>query len=165
MKNGLKWTFAVLALGLCSQASALDLLSTNGTGAVGNCQAAMPAYEGNVRKRPLSLVNESEATSYVTCALTTEEVSLNVTGFSTRLSNISSQPRTVSCTAVVGDELEGASYIVKSITLAPHADGTLAWGTGDNNGLLFSKSVALSCALPPWVGLNRNRVTTLLSII
>lgn len=160
-----KWALGALAIGLSQQAHALDVLATNGTGPVGNCQAALPAFEGQTRKRPLALVNESDSVAFVTCAYTTEEVSLNVMGFNTRATNLSDVSATLSCTAVVGDEAEDASYIVKSLVLAPGADGVLAWGTADNGGLLFAKSVAISCALPPLVGLNRNRVTTLLSIL
>lgn len=154
-----------LVLGMPYQANALDLLSTNGTGPVGNCQAALPTYEGRIRKRPLAVVNESDTNAYVTCALTSEEVSLNVQSFSTRLSNGSDAPVAVTCTAVVGDELATASYIPKTLTLAPGTAGNLTWSGADVGGLLTSKSIAISCNLPPLAALNRNRVTTLLSLI
>jgi len=160
-----KCVLGVLAIGLSPQVKALDVLSTNGTGPVGNCLPALPAYDQQTRKRPLSFINEGVGNVFVTCAFTTEEVSLNVTGFSTRVSNLSGASATVNCTAVVGDELEDADYIAKSITLAPGSEGELSWGTLDNGGLLFAKSVAISCALPPFTGLNRNRITTLLSIL
>jgi len=166
--NKTHWLLPLIPLALAAAstpARAVDLLSTNGTGPVGNCQAALPAYEGMTRKRPLALVNEGEDVSFVTCALTTEEVSLNVNHFSTRVSNLGDEAVTVSCTAVVGDELDSTRYIVKTLTLPPGGEDTLAWGLADNGGLLFNKSIALSCALPPMVGLNRNRVTTLLSIL
>lgn len=154
-----------LLLAASQGADALDVLSTNGTGPVGNCQAAMPAYEGMIRKRPLAVVNEGEDQVFVTCALTSEEVSLNLQGFSTRLSNGSGVAATVTCTAVVGDELATASYIPKSITLAPGSAGNLTWTGADAGGLFTSRSVALSCNLPPWVALNRNRLTTLVSLL
>ena len=147
------------------QASALDLLSTTGTGPVGNCQAALPVYEGQIRKRPLAVVNESAEPAFVTCALSGEEVSLNVQSFGTRISNGSDVAVTVSCTAVVGDELATASYIPKNITLSPGSAGNLTWTGADAGGLLTSKSIALSCNLPPFAALNRNRITTLLSLL
>jgi hypothetical protein len=166
MNTASKWMLGALAVGLFSpQAKAIDLLSTNGTGPVGNCMPALPQYDAQTRKRPLSFINEGVGNVYVTCAFTTEEVSINVNSFTTRVTNISDAPATVSCTAVIGDELEDASYIAKSITLPAGTDGDLSWGTADNGGLLFSKSVAISCALPPWTGLNRNRITTVLSIL
>lgn len=166
MKNASKWMLGALAIGLFSpQAQALDVLGTNGTGPVGNCQAALPAYEGQTRKRPLAVVNESPNTAFVTCAFTTEEISIAVQSFGTRVGNLSDASATVTCTGVIGDELEDADYIVKSITLAPGAGGDLIWTSADYGGLLFARSVAISCALPPFTGLNRNRVTTLLSIL
>lgn len=165
MKTMMLAVAGVFALGMPYQAEALDLLSTNGTGPVGNCQAALPTYEGRIRKRPLAVVNESDTNAYVTCALTSEEVSLNVQSFSTRLSNGSDVSATISCTAVVGDELATASYIPKNITLAPGTAGNLTWTGADAGGLLTSKSIALSCNLPPFTALNRNRLTTLLSVI
>lgn len=166
MNTASKWMLGTLAIGLFSpQAKALDLLAINGTGPVGNCLPALPVYDAQTRKRPLSFINEGTGIAYVTCGYTTEEVSINVNSFDTRVSNISAVPATVTCTAVIGEELENAQYIVKSIALAPGTDGTLSWSTADNGGLLFSKSVAISCALPPFTGLNRNRITTLLSIL
>lgn len=165
MKTAIQLTLGVLLAGLAQHADAVDVLSTNGTGPVGNCQAALPAYEGQTRKRPLAVINESNSTAFVTCAFTSEEVSLNVVSFGTRLSNISTVPVTVNCTGVIGEELENAEYIVKSLTLGAQTDGDLTWTSADHGGLPFAKSVAISCALPPWVGLNRNRVTTLLSIL
>lgn len=159
-----KCMLGVLAIALSPQAEALDTLGTNGTGPVGNCQAALPAFEGQTRKRPLSLINEGSSSVFVTCAFTTEEVSINVQGFNTRVSNLSDVSATINCTAVVGEELEDADYIAKSITLVPGASGTLSWDTLDNGGLLFDKSVAISCSLPSFTGLNRNRITTLLSL-
>ena len=163
--DGLKSACFLVLVSAARPADAVGILSTNGTGPVGNCQAALPAYEGQTRKRPLALVNEGAATAFVTCAMTTEEVSINVNSFTTEISNLGATDATVTCTAVVGDELGSARYIVKSLSLAPATEGELSWGLSDNGGLLFNKSIALSCALPPMVGLNRNRVTTLLSLI
>ncbi|MGY1458780.1 hypothetical protein ACW5F0_09050 [Luteimonas sp. A534] len=147
------------------QADALDVLSTQGTGAAGNCQAALPAYEGVIRKRPLALANEGDTAAFVTCALTTEEVSLNVQSFRTDVRNLSNVPVTISCTAVIGEDAGSADYVVKSINLAPLASGTLSWTGLDAGGLVLADSVALSCNLPPLTALNRNRITTLLSLI
>lgn len=154
-----------LLVGVSQQATALDLLSTTGTGPAGNCQSALPVYEAQVRKRPLALVNEGEAPAFVTCALSGEEVSLNVQSFGTRISNGSDVAVNVTCTAVVGDEVASASYIPKTISLAPGTAGNLTWTGADVGGLLTSKSIALSCTLPPMTALNRNRITTLLSLI
>lgn len=159
-------TLAVAAITTATSANALDLLATSGTGPTGNCQAALPAYEGNIRKRPLAIVNESGADAFVTCALTSEEVSLNVANFWTRVSNSGTTPATVTCTAVVGDELQTPVYVPKSVTIAPGTYQTLNWNSLDYASvLLLTKSVAFSCNLPPNTALNRNSITALLSII
>lgn len=165
MKGVILAVAGTLAIGMSSPAGALDVLSTTGTGPVGNCQPARPVYESLLRKRPLSYENEGDRAAFVTCAMTTEEVSLNVQSFSTRVSNLSTAPQTVSCTAVIGDELDGADYIHRSVTLAPGSAGNITWSAAEAGGLFTSKSIAISCLLPPMTGLNRNRVTTLLSLI
>lgn len=148
-----------------ARAEALDVLSTTGTGAAGNCQPALPVFEGLVRKRPLAVANEGEAPAFVTCAFATEEVSLNVQGFATNVRNLSAEDATISCTAVIGEEAEGADYVVKSVTLPPFGSGSLSWSAADVGGLFLADSVALSCMLPPGGSLNRNRITVLLSLI
>jgi len=155
----------LLAVVASPSAQALDLLSTTGTGPVGNCQPATPSQITQIRRRPLAVINEGSQIEFATCAFETEEVSLNVVGFNTRLTNLSEVTVTVNCSGVVGDEAANAQYFPKTLVLAPGASGTLSWSAADNGGLLFTKSVALSCALPPFVGLNRNRITTLISIL
>ena len=165
MKAMMLATAATLALALPAPSQALELLSTIGNGPVGNCQPARPSYEGLIRKRPLAFENEGTSGAYVTCALSGEEVSINLQSFSTRVSNGASEDVTVTCTAVVGDELAAASYIPKSVTLAPGTAANITWTGADAGGLFTSHSVAISCLLPPGSALNRNRITTLLSLI
>lgn len=165
MKGVILAAAGALAFGMSCPAEALDVLSTSGTGPVGNCQPSRPVYESLLHKRPLAYENEGDRGAFVTCALTTEEVSLNVQSFGTRVSNLSTEPQTVTCTAVVGDELASASYIPKSVTLQPGTAGNITWSGADVGGLLTSKSIAMNCYLPPMTALNRNRVTTLLSLI
>ena len=161
----LTWIAGAGLLVASLHADALDVLSTQGTGAVGNCQAALPAYEGQIRKRPLALANEGDAAAFVTCAFATEEVSLNVQDFRTEVRNLSGEPATITCTAVIGEDAEAADYVVKSVELGPLESGVLSWNGADVGGLFQTDSVALSCRLPPLTALNRNRITTLLSLI
>lgn len=152
-----------LVLGVSSTALAVEVISTLGTGPVGNCQAALPAYEGQTRKRPLAVMNEGTTNAFVTCAYSTEENAVGVRDFKTAVTNISSVVAVVNCTAVIGEEQANAVYIPKSVTLSPGATGEIAWTQADNGGTVFAQSVAISCNLPPLVGLNRNRVTVLIS--
>lgn len=34
-----------------------------------HCQAALPVFDGLIRKRPLAVVNEGQAGAFVTCAI------------------------------------------------------------------------------------------------
>jgi hypothetical protein len=168
MKTALSVSLATVLLAAAPSSQAIDLLATDGSGPVGNCQPALPAYEGQIRKRPLAMVNESTTPAFVTCAITTNEVSLNIQSFSTRVTNQGATPATVTCTAVVGDETDagGAQYVPRTIELAAGARGVLNWTGADTGGVLLNAdSIALSCQLPPGVALNRNRITTLLSIL
>lgn len=103
--------------------------------------------------------------AFVTCGFTTEEVSLNVQSFMTRITNHNATEVTVGCTAVVGDELVSPVYLPKSVTVAPGATASLNWTSAESASLLVTDSVALSCMLPPMTSLNRNRITTLLSLL
>lgn len=41
------------------------------SGPVNHCQAALPVFDGKIRKRPLAVVNEGDGNAFVTCSLTT----------------------------------------------------------------------------------------------
>lgn len=167
MKTMLKIAALTVLVGAAGSASAIGVLSTTGTGAPGNCQGALPVYDGLIRKRPLAIVNEGTSSTFVTCSLSSQEVSLNVQSFFTRVSNQGTDPATVTCTSVVGDEMTANNrYITKTATVAPGEIATITWTGADvAGGLLLSKSIAFQCFLPPGTGLNRNSITTLLSLI
>ena len=59
---------AVATLLAAAEAHSVDrelAFQQNGAGA---CQAALPAYEGLIRKRPMAIQNEGVSTAFVTCA-------------------------------------------------------------------------------------------------
>lgn len=41
------------------------------SGPVNHCQAALPVFDGKIRKRPLAVVNEGDGNAFVTCSLST----------------------------------------------------------------------------------------------
>lgn len=49
------------------------------SGPVNHCQAALPVFDGKIRKRPLAVVNEGDGNAFVTCSLST----IGPNGFST----------------------------------------------------------------------------------
>ncbi|MGH8032100.1 MAG: hypothetical protein ACREO8_06975 [Luteimonas sp.] len=161
-------TGLVAAAVLCasmSEARAVDVLSTFATNAVGNCQGALPVYEALIRKRPLAIVNEGTQNAFVICAFTSEQLSLGITAYGTRLTNTSAIPQTVTCTGVTGEE-GSAQYFVKAVGLPPGESRRIEFSfLLDNLGILFDSRLSLSCRLPPGVGLNDNSVTTLIAVV
>lgn len=121
-----------------------DLVS----GGAGVCQAALPAFEGLVRKRPRAIQNEGNSTAFVTCAppqyalLSDPESGLRV-----QVLNNGGSPVTVNCTGVTQDNL----YLARSTTMAAGGSGEMSWDEDDGDGV--GSFVAISCALPPGVGI------------
>lgn len=165
MNKGTLIFVVMLALAPFASANAQEILETHRTNPAGNCDGARPVDRDALRNRPLALVNEyGSSVSYITCAFTTDTLSLGNAGFGSRFTNLSMQTVTVNCTGVVGEE-GAVEYYPKSLMLGPLADGVLEWDGTDTGGLLFDQRVSFSCALPPQVGANDNWVTVVLSIL
>lgn len=155
----------VVALAMMPDARAVGLLETRATNSVGNCQAALPAFEGQIRKRPLAVANEGTTGAFVTCAFTTSQLALGIKGYEARMTNFGTVPQNISCTGVTGEE-NNATYFTKSMTVNPGQSQLLSYSNIlDNLGVLFNNRLSFSCNLPPGVGLNNNSVTSVLSLI
>lgn len=133
--------------------------STNLFNAGATCLPALPRYDGNVRKRPLAVVNEGTAASFVTCNFTVNEYAADNYGgverFDITAKNQSSAPQTVACTAVIGVDDGNARYIAQSVTLQPGERKKLEWTAaayGLPNG--WEGPVNMSCLLPVLTALN-----------
>lgn len=154
---------ALLApLAFPASADSIDGQSTNLHNASAICFPALPIYDGNVRKRPLAVVNEGTRPSFVTCGYTVDEYAAKehggVENFDTRVRNSSNVQAVVTCTAVIGVEGDG-QYIVKNADLAPGETALLVWKAGDYGypgG--WEGPVSTSCLLPVGTSLNESRV-------
>lgn len=136
--------------------------STNLHNASAICFPALPVYDGNVRKRPLAVVNEGNKPSFVTCGYTVDEYAADdfggVENFDTRVRNDSPVTATVKCTAVIGVEGE-AQYIAKQATLPAGGTAVLEWKSTDYDlPKGFDGPVSMSCLLPVGTALNESRV-------
>ena len=123
--------------------------------AAGLCQSALPVFDGVVRKRPLAVQNEGTSISFITCGLEGRFGAVESSGLvAVILSNNSDAPATVNCTLVDGrDSLEDPVYLPKSITLPANLSGAeIVWTMADNEGANYIYP-ALSCSLPPGVGI------------
>lgn len=135
--------------------------------AAGLCQAALPTFEGLIRKRPLAVQNEGEANAFVTCAYTSDTQSSGNPGTSSFVAsfiNNSPAQMTVTCTAVVGFSSGSATYITKeSPIILPGgvATSSIAWTSADNGGVAYAPNlpVNLSCNLPPGAGIATLTIT------
>ncbi len=126
--------------------------------ATGFCQPALPAFDGNIRKRPLSVQNEGTATAFVTCTLPVEARAIG--GKTTRafayFHNSNDAATTVTCTLVQGvlGFSEGPN-IIKSITMPANTNlQILLWDAAANGGNLLGEILSLSCSLPPNTGVD-----------
>lgn len=126
--------------------------------ATGYCQPALPAFDGNIRKRPLSVQNEGTATAFVTCSLPAEAVSVGdgtISAFA-YFHNSNAASTTVTCTMVQGilGFSEGPN-IIKSITMPANTNlQILLWDAAANGGNLLGEILSLSCLLPPNTGVD-----------
>lgn len=120
------------------------------------CQPALPAFDGNIRKRPLAMQNEGTGNAFVTCAFggafngVPSQKTVTV-GFT----NITSANITVNCTLVDGQAgVMNPDYFPKSIVVPPTGAPVtlLMWSAvADNGGVRFTYP-AVSCLLPPGSG-------------
>ena len=127
-----------------------------------NCQGALPAFEGAIRKRPLAVQNEGTTNAFVTCSFTTEyddeSPTLRVASyFGAYFINSSTTAKQVTCSGVAGYQT-GASntYVSKTITVAANgtAQAQLFFTPADNAGNGYHPLVSISCNLLPGVGIN-----------
>ncbi|MEO6251592.1 MAG: hypothetical protein ABIO59_13075 [Luteimonas sp.] len=141
--------------------------------AVANCQGALPSFEGQLRKRPLGVINEGTSDAYVTCAFNTLRDQNDSTLGNTIVNfyggffiNGNSTDKTVNCTGVVGYENGTPDstliYVTKSVTVkanraAPDPQfGYIFFDPSDSNLApgTYYQLVQMSCQLPAGVGIN-----------
>lgn len=121
------------------------------TAAAGACQSALPVFDTLLRKRPLAVQNEGSTTTFVTCAVSNPMNQygspLRMNGQRATLINLSDTDVWVTCTQVVNLWGNEQSYHVKSGHISASSYTTLFFTDGS------STTSAISCALPPGVGI------------
>lgn len=121
------------------------------TAAAGACQSALPVFDTMLRKRPLAVQNEGSSTTFVTCAVSNPSrhvgSPLRIAGHRVGLVNLSDVDVFVSCTQVVDLWASEHIYQVESETLSAHGGSTLWFVDASDT------TSAISCALPPGVGI------------
>lgn len=133
----------------------------------GLCEAALPAYDATLRKRPLAVQNEGTTEAFLTCNFISqgrEYASVdNPTWLMAWFSARDGVAREIRCTLVTGFGTGNNTYIAKAATLA--ADGTLrplGWSGGDfgdgSVAQMPSGAISLSCMLPPGVAMHDHKL-------
>lgn len=139
------------ALATTTEATAAEIVKSRISQAVAACQAALPAYDGLIRKRPKAVANEGTAAAFVTCSPPynpgqREKVEL-VTLVVANRNAVTTQ---INCTLV--DGLHDATFIpsvAKSRNVAPASKLNIEWAYMVDAGSTRYTMPAISCALPP----------------
>lgn len=123
------------------------------------CQGALPAFETQIRKRPLAVQNEGSSTSFVTCSFEFDaaESAAGAELVDTYFTNGTAVDKTVNCTAVTGWSGGTNEYVSLSTVVPANSAGEANpfWLAEDfEGGGMASGLVSISCNLPTGVGIN-----------
>lgn len=154
----MKYGFALACslASLAAPAMATDTLVVEDGNAITLCRGARPAYETQLRSRPLAIVNESQDTSFVNCGWRAPTNSYGQEWVAVVLTNVDGPTRTVNCTGVFGTEDEGAEYVTKSVSVPQGGLAMIKWKyQQDNAGDRWQTNSAVQCLLPTGVGIAR----------
>ena len=143
--------FAVALSGAAMAASAETIERTELKMAVSACQAALPAFDGMIRKRPLAVQNEGSSTAFVSCGL---EGVFNAEPHNAYVSiglvNVGTSDVTIHCTLVdAGNAFTNPVYLPAFRTVLPGMNSAIFWHA---EGYAFIYP-AISCSLPPGAGI------------
>jgi hypothetical protein len=136
---------------------------SNASQPAARCQGALPAFETAIRKRPLAVQNEGTAASFITCGFefdAAEAINNAAVLVDTYFSNNTGAPVVVRCTGVTGWAGGENEFVSFQTTIEANGSGTetggnLFWEEGDfAAGGMSTGLIAISCNLPPGVGIN-----------
>ena len=127
------------------------------------CQSALPVFDTVLRKRPLAVQNEGATSTFISCAFEMDggEATIDNSAIllDTYFTNFGETDTQVTCTAVTGyagGENEYVSITVDVPTeIVEETDGNAYWTDTDfEGGGMETSLIAISCNLPPGVGIN-----------
>ena len=141
---------ALLALATSGRADAIEIQ----TGAAGACKSALPAFDGNIRTRPLAVQNEGTAAAFVSCSNSnrTADNSFRNTIVGIWVQNNNATVVNVSCTFVDGI-LGSAEFHPKTQLFGANSGAFIAWQAPEGDP--YTPFANFSCNLPPGVGISR----------
>ena len=145
-------TLGLAATSAAGPAIAVDrtiYAQANGSGA---CQAALPSYEGQIRKRPLAIQNEGDAGAFMTCSpVSLQGNAMHASGHELVVVNNTATAQQVNCTGVSGPA-SGATYMPKSVVVPGNGTASMNWTEADGVDGLNLETMNMSCLIPPGIG-------------
>jgi hypothetical protein len=141
---------------VCASGDAMAVPRVFVQNATGACQAALPVFDGHIRKRPLAVQNEGTAPAFVSCSFLDPTLlgSTGVTNVFLYADNNTGAPVVLACTLVTGFSNYYPTYYPKSITMNSGIN-LIIWDATDNAGNNFNNyTINVSCNLPAGTGLS-----------
>lgn len=127
------------------------------------CQTALPVFDGNVRKRPVSVQNEGNSNAFITCSWGTDYYEgTEPTGISTaEVWFHSTAAGSVTCTGVAGwNGVQAQSVKVLQLPGGGQSDDAMIWTPADfPNGQMGTGLFSVSCNLQPGQGIDDTYIT------
>ncbi len=148
-------------MAMSGQAEAVTVNRDHLTHGTASCQAALPVFDGNIRKRPKAVVNEGDSPAFVTCTYYAQgndvDDNNNPTKVTIHVSTNILQQTSLTCTGINGSELDNFPTAVKSVNLNnPVNTVPMTWTPQDfgSFGTFPSPYFSVSCELKPDVAIH-----------
>lgn len=153
-------TLAVAAV--YSMPAVAQTVHANSSAPAARCQASLPMSELAIRKRPLTIQNDSTTQSaWITCGFEFDAgtaIGNSALLMDAYFTNYSDTEATVTCSGVTGYEGGDNEYVAFSADIPAGSggeDGNLFWYADDfEGGGMATGMVMINCLLPPGVGIN-----------
>lgn len=124
------------------------------SGPTNYCQSALPVFDGNIRKRPLAVVNEGRGPAFITCSFPLQ--GSNGTLVRLYFSSVSGTASSVNCTAVSGYQGNSAAA-TKTVDVPAAGQALLSLRPNDFEAgatTFLSGLISVSCELKPGTAIN-----------
>lgn len=129
------------------------------------CQTALPVFDGNVRKRPVSVQNEGTGNAFVTCSWNIDTLAeTNAESSGILQADVyfhSDAAGSVTCTGVAGwNGVQAQSVKVLTLTGGGQTETSMRWVPADfPQGQLGTGLFSVSCNLAPGQGIDDSYIT------
>lgn len=145
-----------VSLLMSTDAEALDRNRIDVSGPTNYCQAALPVFEGNIRKRPLAVQNEGTSNAFVTCSFQTRLFTSTdeVTEIELYVGNSNSTATDITCTAVGGFQGGALQLDTRETTLDPGEIDSFTYNDFQYNNDILPSPFSVSCNLLPGMAIH-----------